>query len=1142
MDSLFGIPTSLIASVLAGVTVALALTTLWLAVRHPVLVKLGVRHIPRRRARSVLIVVGLALGTTIVAASFTTGDAIGYTIRELVSGSLGGVDEVVVSYRQGTRRFTQNDFQGVADGRIPTVAGDDFDASQVDEVRRLLAAEPGVAGVVGSLIRQYTLANTAQQVASGGVNLLALPSDTPAAFGELRRSGCQTPSGQECRLMLADLQEGEAYLNEAAAGPLLAQAGDRLVIYRGSRETEVTVRAVAANGELGGTQATLLVSLPWWQSVENEPGQINQILIVNQGGSNRLRYSEPIARALRASLVDDRAARELHALLATNAVRNGLRESLGSQPPPVRPRLVRLIAALERPQADDEFKLLIGDPQVLALLRPALFNLAPGTARQFVAALTNLNRLTVVELKSLSLDIASAFASALTSAFLVLGLFSIATGVMLVFLIFSLLAAERRAELGMARALGTQQGQLVQMFLFEGALYDLGASVLGVLVGLGVAVYTLDTLGGYLSDFGLRLTRYVEPRSLVIALCLGLLLTFATVTVAAWQVARLNVVAAVRNIPTNGPPPPSLTQLARTGRLLPLLWALLSRGPLLVLLGLALALVTRRWPVLMGLTALGWSLTMIGVGMALRWALALVNVPRTLRDRLGFSLAGLALLVYWSQPVPQARVFQTERFVGGLELLALAGLLMLLGAVWAIAYNLELLPSLIRIYDLRLTVDDWLARRFNRQSSIANRQLSAALRVAAAYAGRYRWRTGLAILMFALVVFTVTTAAILLSGTRYAYADLGVQAAGFDLRADVDPARLPDLSAQLAQAEAIRPEAFTAVGGQTSVAVEAIQRDAPAARWQTSQVQVVDEGWLAGTGVALTQRAPGYTSDRQVWDALRTTPGLAVLHGGSLISRDTLRSLSDPFGGSLFTLQGVTREDGGLPPTIVWVRDVRGGPPMRLQVIGILDRRVSLGQGFYTTSATRKLAGWTLPPVRTYYFRLAPDQPPRQAALGLTRSFSQQGLTATVLNEELRAAQGIRLLLNQLLQGFMGLGLVSGVVALGVLATRAVVERRQQIGVLRALGFGRGLVQAVFILESTLIAWLGIGLGVGLGIAVAHNVVQFLALQNPEIQFAIPWGQLAQIALVAYGMTLLTTLLPAWQAGRVYPAEALRYE
>jgi ABC-type lipoprotein release transport system permease subunit len=55
-------------------------------------------------------------------------------------------------------------------------------------------------------------------------------------------------------------------------------------------------------------------------------------------------------------------------------------------------------------------------------------------------------------------------------------------------------------------------------------------------------------------------------------------------------------------------------------------------------------------------------------------------------------------------------------------------------------------------------------------------------------------------------------------------------------------------------------------------------------------------------------------------------------------------------------------------------------------------------------------------------------------------------------------------------------------------------------------------------------------------------VVEFIALENPEIQFAVPWSQLGLIALVAYAMTLLTTSLPAWQAGRVYPSEALRYE
>jgi ABC-type antimicrobial peptide transport system permease subunit len=49
--------------------------------------------------------------------------------------------------------------------------------------------------------------------------------------------------------------------------------------------------------------------------------------------------------------------------------------------------------------------------------------------------------------------------------------------------------------------------------------------------------------------------------------------------------------------------------------------------------------------------------------------------------------------------------------------------------------------------------------------------------------------------------------------------------------------------------------------------------------------------------------------------------------------------------------------------------------------------------------------------------------------------------------------------INRLIQGFMGLGLIVGVAALGVISARAVVERRQQIGVLRAIGFRRGMVQ-----------------------------------------------------------------------------------
>ena len=71
---------------------------------------------------------------------------------------------------------------------------------------------------------------------------------------------------------------------------------------------------------------------------------------------------------------------------------------------------------------------------------------------------------------------------------------------MLIFLIFVMLAAERRAEMGMARAIGTKRRHLIQQFLFEGYAYDLGAALvgvaLGIVVGLGMVAVMAALLGG----------------------------------------------------------------------------------------------------------------------------------------------------------------------------------------------------------------------------------------------------------------------------------------------------------------------------------------------------------------------------------------------------------------------------------------------------------------------------------------------------------------------------------------------------------------------------------------------------------------------------------------------------------------------
>ena len=123
----------------------------------------------------------------------------------------------------------------------------------------------------------------------------------------------------------------------------------------------------------------------------------------------------------------------------------------------------------------------------------------------------------------------------------------------------------------------------------------------------------------------------------------------------------------------------------------------------------------------------------------------------------------------------------------------------------------------------------------------------------------------------------------------------------------------------------------------------------------------------------------------------------------------------------------------------------------------------------------------------------------------------------------------------------MGLGLVVGICALGVIAARSVVERRQQIGMMRALGFQKGQVRLVFLIESSFIALLGIGVGAALGLGFSGTLIDNISQNIPGLEYTVPWRALLLVVLVGYAASLLTTLLPARRASKIYPAEGLRY-
>src|SRR4028118_859766 len=215
-----------------------------------------------------------------------------------------------------------------------------------------------------------------------------------------------------------------------------------------------------------------------------------------------------------------------------------------------------------------------------------------------------------------------------TSIFLLFGQFSVAAGVLLIFLIFVMLAAERKHELGIARAVGMRRGHLMRMFAFEGAMYAVIASAIGSVLGVGVGWLMVRVLGEAFAGQGFDIRFATSPENIVIAFCLGMVLTFAVVLISSWRVSRLNVVRAIRDIPE----PDSRGRTVK-GVLLALLTPVV--GAVLVLQGLRAGRL--------GLSRPGLSLAVVGAALIAR----VLRAP----ERIAFTVAGVILLALWLLPV-----------------------------------------------------------------------------------------------------------------------------------------------------------------------------------------------------------------------------------------------------------------------------------------------------------------------------------------------------------------------------------------------------------------------------------------------------------------------------------------------------------
>ncbi len=183
------------------------------------------------------------------------------------------------------------------------------------------------------------------------------------------------------------------------------------------------------------------------------------------------------------------------------------------------------------------------------------------------------------------------------------------------------------------------------------------------------------------------------------------------------------------------------------------------------------------------------------------------------------------------------------------------------------------------------------------------------------------------------------------------------------------------------------------------------------------------------------------------------------------------------------------------------------------------------------------------PVYQRYFARLAAGSDSKAVAAGIESALGTSGVSADSVKQLIDDQSAEDATFQRMFQAFMALGLVVGIAGLGVIAFRSVVERRQQIGMLRAIGFQRGTVTLTFLLESSFVAVMGILSGVVGGAIIARNLLTSDNFTDGQsITFAIPWAELALMVGIAYVFALLMTWWPSRGASRVPVAEALRYE
>ncbi|NHJ39497.1 MAG: FtsX-like permease family protein [Asgard group archaeon] len=694
----------------------------------------------------------------------------------------------------------------------------------------------------------------------------------------------------------------------------------------------------------------------------------------------------------------------------------------------------------------------------------------------------------------------------------VFGSLIIISGVMLILNITLMNIDERQRAIGIMRAIGMTRRQLLISLITESMILGGMGSILGlgggVLSGLGI----IGLLENFL-DIGEILTNIpliVQPRGLIIALAIGLLISLLAALYPAWKASRIDIVETINEVET-----PQIRR--RSGN-----WSIII-GLLLIFGGIAAIILTFlvtpdwRWMMFLG-GILGF---LFGLGF---------TFSRIIGQKIAFNAFALSwmatgiLTVVLLIPLLDRIGVEQE---WGLYTFLIGMLALVFGTIIFIALNLE-----------------WISNRFNDVFQRFKKMRSMGI-ISMRYVGKKKTRSALTFAIFGVILTMNVFLAVFTGSFTLGFDDFAErEEGGVDIIAyspfggntslfvedPINIIRNADPNIERVIGMKFR---FSLSGAYTFLKFTATNETATV----TEELPVPSDIWgINDEFLEMTE----YPFDG-IWDGITGNPWEEAMNESNkyAILPSILREFEFDEGGITYSLDVELGDKIGIPEIDPETDELVIG---NYTVIGFVVT-LSYTMLFSSFTFTSENSPIFMDLENDTAFLIQTDKKlTTEEKVEVSRNIEAKlfGFDTIALRDRTEEFMEFVIQSISFMQAFVSLGLVVGVLGLIVVSLRGITERTREIGMMRALGFQRSEVITAVVVEIFAVALVGLVIGFVNGFILGYGMYsQYLV--DFDFRFIIPWTTLTIFIALTIALSIIAAVLPARRASKIPPSEALRY-